>query len=61
MEESVRDYISDDFIENQMKEYELETAKNVQIKTIIFDFGGVLFTDGTWAAIKKIKNALHLN
>ncbi|MHA1150681.1 MAG: HAD-IA family hydrolase [Promethearchaeota archaeon] len=30
------------------------------IKTIIFDLGGVVFTDGSILAIKKIKNALHL-
>ncbi|MFX1259265.1 MAG: HAD-IA family hydrolase, partial [Promethearchaeota archaeon] len=32
-----------------------------QIKTIIFDLGGVIFTDGSMLAIKKIINALHLN
>ncbi len=35
-------------------------SKQTPIKTIIFDFGGVIFTDGSWAAVKKLKNALRL-
>jgi HAD superfamily hydrolase (TIGR01509 family) len=60
MEEPVRNYIYDDFIESQIG-YEFGTFKDIKIRTIIFDFGGVLFTDGTWAAIKKLINTLHLN
>ena len=33
---------------------------NGPIKTIVFDLGGVVFTDGTWMAMKKIKNTLRL-
>jgi HAD superfamily hydrolase (TIGR01509 family) len=36
-------------------------SNRAPIKTIIFDLGGVVFTDGTWMAIKKIKRSLRLN
>jgi len=46
--------------ENQLSKLALETTNFGQIKTIIFDFGGVIFTDGSWMALKKIKNTLKL-
>lgn len=35
--------------------------KDIKIKTLIFDLGGVIFTDGSMLAKKKIKDALHLS
>lgn len=41
-------------------ELNLVEPKIKQIKTIVFDFGGVIFTDGSWMARKKIRNAFRL-
>ncbi len=38
----------------------IESTSEIVIKTIVFDLGGVIFTDGSMLAIKKIKNALRL-
>ena len=43
-----------------LSEEVLQEPVKPQIKTIVFDFGGVLFTDGSLVAIKKIQRAFKL-
>jgi len=56
MIETIKNYVP----ANQLKKISIEGAELKNIKTIVFDFGGVIFTDGSWMALKKIKNALKL-
>jgi len=60
MVETVEDMIYEEYLKEKVKESELNSLKETPIKTIVFDFGGVIFTDGSWAALKKIKNTLRL-
>ena len=59
--------IPEEFLqEPDIEEYEdtleqkLDFPEKIKIKTIVFDLGGVVFTDGSMLAIKKIKRALRL-
>jgi len=60
MVETVKNQNYDEILRDTLSKSVLK-LKETPIKTIIFDLGGVVFTDGSMLAIKKIKNALRLD
>ena len=56
MVETIKNFVA----ESQIRKLNLERTNIGHIKTIVFDFGGVIFTDGSWMALKKIRNTLRL-
>ena len=60
MEELIKEQNYNEIIENIITTPQLKLPKSYDIKTLVFDLGGVYFTNGTPIAIEKIKTIYRL-